>query len=140
MVLRCIVHVVVDAEDDGEIFVLGRGRDDDLLDGALRVLGSVVAIGEAAGGFDNDFCAGAGPVDLRGVFDFEYTDPLAAYRDALVIVGDFVAYAAEDRVVLEQVGEGLVAREVVGCDDFDVGVAKRRAKYIASNTAKAVDR
>src|ERR1019366_10121927 len=46
------VSGIVDTEDEGDVFVLGRGRDDDLLDGTTDVLGSILAIGEEAGGFD----------------------------------------------------------------------------------------
>jgi hypothetical protein len=47
----------------------------------------------------------------------------------IAVVGDDVlAEPAEDAVVLEQVREGLVVRQVVDGDDLDVGARRRTAR------------
>ena len=54
-------------------------------------------------------------------------------------MGDFVLQVAEDRVVLQEVGQRGRGGEVVDGDEFDVGVAESGAEYIASDAAEAVD-
>jgi hypothetical protein len=66
VVLGGDVLVVVDAEDDGEVLVLGRGRDDDLLDGGAEVRLGLLRVGEEAGGFDDDLRADAAQSSLAG--------------------------------------------------------------------------
>ncbi len=88
VVLGRIVGGIVDAEDESDVFVLGRGRDNDFLDGTFEVLGSILAIGEEAGGFDDDLGADAGPIEFGGIFGGEDFDGLAADRDGVRVVGD----------------------------------------------------
>jgi hypothetical protein len=80
---------------------------------------------------------------VRRVLLGEGAEGPVADGDVLVGVGH-VAEAAEDRVVLEQVGERLVVGEVVGADDLDVGGAGRvgglhGAVEVAADAAEAVD-
>ena len=64
----------------------------------------------------------------------------AADLDAVVGRGDLVGEAAEDRVVLQQVGQRLVVAEVVGGDDLDVGAGgDDGAEEVAADAAEAVD-
>ena len=56
MVLR-VVLVLVDAEHDREVRLLGRRGDDDLLRAGLEVLGRGVAVGEDAGRLEHDVYA-----------------------------------------------------------------------------------
>src|SRR5208283_1872704 len=46
---------------------------------------------------------------------------------------------AENRVVLEKVGQGGRAGEIVYGDDIDVRIVEGCAEYIAANTAKTID-
>src|ERR1019366_7617010 len=81
VVLGRIVRGIVDSQDKRDVFVLGRSRDNDLLDGTLDVLGSVLAIGEETGGFNDDFGADAGPIEFGGILGFGGLDVLARDRD-----------------------------------------------------------
>ena len=54
-------------------FLAGR-RNDDLLHGAAQVLRGVLGVGEAAGRFDHDLRADAGPIDLGRILDRENLD------------------------------------------------------------------
>ena len=64
VVLGRIVHVVVHAQHDGDVFVLRRRGDDDLFHRAAQVLAGVLGVGEPAGGFDHDLRAHRIPVEL----------------------------------------------------------------------------
>ena len=60
--------------------------------------------------------------------------------DRVVRVGDVVGEHAEHRVVLEQVGDGLVVHQVVGGDDLDVGTGRLDGpEEVAADAAEAVD-
>ena len=83
------------------------------------------AVAEDAGALEHDLRAELAPLQLRGVL-------LGAGRDDLIadlqpaLDGRHVApEGAVDRVVLEQVREGLVVREVVDADDLEVAVRVR---------------
>ena len=65
---------VVDAQDDGDVLVLGGRGDDDLLHGAAHVLRGIFGFGEFAGGFDDDLRAERIPVELGGILDGENFD------------------------------------------------------------------
>ena len=119
VVLGCVVLVVVDAEDDGDVLVAGRGGNDDLLDGGAEMRLGLGGVGEEAGGFDDDLGADGGPVQLGGVALGEDLDLLAIDGDEVRAVGDLVLQVAEDGVVLEQVRERGRGGDVVDGDDFD---------------------
>ena len=82
VVLGGIVGGIVHAEHDGDVFVLRRSGDDDLLHRTAQVLGGILGIGEAAGGFDDDLRADAGPIESRpGSLVAKTLMRLAADRD-----------------------------------------------------------
>jgi hypothetical protein len=81
---------VVDAEDEGDVFVGGGGGDDDLLHGRAEVRLGLGGVGEVAGGLDDDFRAGGGPVQLGGVALGEDLDLLAVDGDEVFAGDDFV--------------------------------------------------
>ena len=65
--LAAIVLVLIDAQHDGDVFVGGRSGDDDLLDGRAQVSLGLGAVGEVAGGLDDDLRADRSPVQLGGI-------------------------------------------------------------------------
>ena len=139
VVLRRVILVLVDAEDDRNVLVGGGGRDDDLLDGRAEVSLGLFRVGKETGGFDHDLGAYAGPIELGRIALSENFDLLAVDGDEVGAVGDLLLEIAEDGVVLEKVGQGGGGGEVVDGDEFDVWVADRGAKHVASNAAEAVD-
>ncbi len=139
VVLRCVVLVFVDAEDDGDVLVGGRRGDDDFLDRSPKVGLGFGGVGEDPGRFDDDFYALRGPVELRRVAFRVDLDLFAVDRDVIFACDDVVLQVAENRVVLEQVGEGCRAGEVVHGDDVQFSVAESGAENIASNATKTVD-
>ncbi len=130
---------VVDAQHDGDVFVGGRSRDDDLLHGRAQVRLGLGGVGKAAGGLNDDLCADGGPIQLGGVRLGEDLDLLAVDRDEILAGRDFVGQVAQDRVVLEQMGQRCRAGQVVDGNKIDLWIAKRGAQDIAANAAEAVD-
>ena len=83
-------------------------------------------VGEEAGGLDDDVDAQVAPGQLVRAALGERLDLLLADDDGVVAVErDVVRQAAQDRVVLEQVGQGRVVGQVVDRHDLDVGGAER---------------
>ena len=100
----------------------------------------LLAVGEETGGLDDDLDAQVAPGQLGGVAVGEDLDVLAVDDDAVVIVGDFTVETAEDGVVLEQVSEGLVVRQVVDRHDLEVRLLlEGGAEEVAADTTEAVD-
>ena len=85
-----VVGLVVDADDDGRVRALGRRRDDDLLGAGLEVLGGLGALGEAAGGLDDDVGAELAPGQLGGV-------GLGGDADALAVDDERVLFDLDGR-------------------------------------------
>ena len=97
------------------------------------------AVGEEAGGLDDDLCADGGPVELGGVALGEDLDFFAVDGDGVGVGGYGLLEIAEDGVVLEQMGEGRGGGEVVDGDELDVGIADRGTEDVATDAAEAVD-
>ena len=75
-----------------------------------------------------------------GLRSAKILDGRAAHGDRVVGVGHVVGEHAEHRVVLEQVGDGLVVHQVVGGDDLDVGTGRLDGpEEVAADAAEAVD-
>ena len=65
---------------------------------------------------------------------------VAVDDDVVVVVVDGRVETARDRVVLEQVREGLVVGEVVHRDDLEVGaLGESGTEVVAADAAEAVD-
>ena len=138
--LGAVVLVVVDAHDDGDVLVLRRGGDQDLLGAGVDVLLRVGGLGEEAGGFDHDVHAQLAPRKVGGVTLGEDLDDGAVDDDVAVFDLDGFLQAAADGVVLEEVCECFGAGEVVDCNDLQVrALCECCAEVVAANTAKAVD-
>jgi hypothetical protein len=85
---------------------------------------ALVAVGEEAGGLQHDVRTEVLPRQVRRVALLERGEALAPHRDGVTGCLHLALEAAEDRVVLEQVGQGRVVRQVVDADDLDVGSAR----------------
>ncbi len=139
MMLCGIIRGVVDTEHDGDVFVFGRRRNDDLLNGTAQMLRGACLIHETAGGLDDDLSANRTPVDESGVFLSKYLDAALADHDGVAIHGDGLGVRAEQRVVLRHVGESRGVGEVVDGDEFDLRIIQSGADDVAANAAEAVD-
>jgi hypothetical protein len=134
--------VVVDAEDDGEVGTIGRGRDNDALGAGGQVRRGLVAGGEDARAFERDIDAEFAVRQGRRVLDRGHLDRLAAADDDRV-AADFDACRelAVDRVVTQQVCVGLDRAEVVDGNDLDIGAAgfDDCSQHVAADAAETVD-
>ena len=141
--MLCVLRVVVvevDAERDRDVRIGRRGADDDLLGAGVEVLGSVLALGEEAGRLDHDVGAEIAPGQRGRVALGEDLDLLAVDRDRVLARLDLAREAAEDRVVLEQVGQRGGVREVVEGDEVEVGAGGVGGpEEVAADPAEAVD-
>ena len=84
------------------------------------------------------------PRQLGGVAHGEPLEALAVDHDLVVVRGDRVRQTAQDRVVLEKVGQCRVVGDVVDRDDLDVGVALlllrvNRPPEVAPDPAESVN-
>ena len=82
--LARIILILVDAEDDSDVLVLGGRRDDDLLDRAAQVLLGSIGIGEMARGLDDDLSPDRFPVNCRRVSLRENAKLIRADFDAIL--------------------------------------------------------
>ena len=94
--------------------------------GAAKVFPGVGAIGEEAGGFDDDVGAHGGPVDFGGILDLENLEALAVDGDGIVSMRHFVGQIAENGIVFEQMSERFRIGDVVDGDKLDVLVVQAR--------------
>ena len=100
----------------------------------------LLTVGEEAGGLNDNLNTELAPRQVGGVTLSEHLDVLAVNDDTLVVVGDLTLEAARDRVVLQQVSEGLVVGQVVHGDDLDVrALLEGGAEEVTADAAEAVD-
>jgi hypothetical protein len=135
-----VVLTLVDAHDDGDVLVLRRRRDDDLLRAGVDVRPRLGRVREVPGGLDDDVRTELLPGQRTRVALGEDAEGGAADGDLPVAGRDLAVEAAEDRVVAEQVRQRLDVGEVVDADDLDVGAGRQqRAEVVAADAAEAVD-
>ena len=135
-----IVGVRVDAIDEGCVYFLARSGDDDLLGAGLEVSLGVVAVGEAAGGLDDEVYVVLAPLELLRVLFCGYHDAVAVNGNGLIVVSNFAIEAAQYGVVLQQVSQRAVVGQVVYCNNFEVVVTLSDCtEKVTANAAKAID-
>jgi hypothetical protein len=140
VVVAVVVAVEVDAEGDGHVRFLGGSGDDHLLGASREVLRGVVAGGEEAGRLDHHVDAEVAPGQRRRIALGEHLQRSAVDRDRVPVDADLAGEAADARVVLEQVGEGLRIGEVVDGDELQIGPSRMcRAKDVAANPPETVN-
>ncbi len=83
--------------------------------------------------------AGARKVIISAPAKGEDLDRAAGHLDAVALGRHVFLEVSEDRVVLQQVGEGLRVRDVVHGDEVDLLVVQRGAQDVAADPAEAVD-
>ena len=122
-----LVAILVHAQDDRDVLVLGRRADDDLLGTGIDVRPGLLGVREDAGRFEDDLDAEVAPRQGRGILLGEDLDLAAIDDDRAVARLDLTVVGAVGRVVLEEQGVHLGIDEVVDRDDFDVRARARSA-------------
>ena len=113
---------VVHAHDDGDVFALGRARDDDLLGTSVDMLGSKFTRLEDAGGFNNDVDAELAPGQVLGIALAEHLGGMAVGHKAVFGNLDRVECAAVDGIVLQQMGHRGNVAQVVNRNDVELAL------------------
>jgi hypothetical protein len=135
-----IVGGVIDAQNQGDIGLGGRGRDQNLLGSAdLDVLDGVGALSEEAGGFDDHGDAEVFPRKPRDISLSQNLDFFSVDDQGVALGGDFALEGSEDGVVFQQVGQGLGVRDVVDGRVLDGGVIDGCSKHVPADAAESVD-
>jgi len=129
-VMDCrIVLVVVHTQHDGQVFVLGRGGNDDLAGAALFnmnigagfSLGRIaLGVGENAGGFNHNIHPQVLPGQVGGIFFRKDTDRVPVYHE--VAANNFHRSRVNPKrgIILEQVGILFGIKQVVDCNHFQL--------------------
>ena len=139
MVLGRVIHLLIHAQHDGDVFTLGRSGNDDLLHRAFQVFLGILGFGEQARGLNNHLYAERGPVDFGRIFHFEDADRFAIDADGVVPEANLGFEDAENRVVLQQMSESLGVGNIVNSDDFDPRIIQGGAQKVSSDAPEPVD-
>src|SRR5277367_3839050 len=137
--LGCIVNLLVDAEHEGDIFILGGGGNNNLFYWSAEMLVGVVGVGETACGFEHDLGADGLPRELGRVFFGKNLEALAVDGNTVRSRRYLVVQVAENGVVLQQVGERFRISEIVDGYEFDIWVFERGAQHVATDAPEAVN-
>jgi hypothetical protein len=140
VVLGRLVRLEVDAAAQGDVGVLGRGRDEDLARAAGEVLAAALLVDELAGRLDDDVDAGVLPLDRGRVFLGADRHLVAVDDERVAIDGDRAGVAAVHRVVAQEVAERGDVGEVV--DEHQVealGGGRQAAHEAAPDATETVD-
>jgi hypothetical protein len=138
MLLR-VVLPVVHAEDERDVRIRRRSRDDDLLCAGLEVLLCIRTLREQTGRLDRDVHAEVCPRKVRGVALGEELDLVLTHADRSVARLDRQVERSEHRVVLEQVRHRVRVPHIVRGHDLEVALLELGAKEVAADAAEAVD-
>ena len=122
--LRTVIFLVVHAQHQRDVFILCRSRDDDLLHRSAHVLLGVVGIGEPSRRLNHHLRPHGVPGQSGRVFFFEYLDCLAVDRNAVGARGNLIGKIAQNRVVLQKMGQSFGIRQIVDRDEVQVRIFK----------------
>ena len=141
VVLGRVVLLVVHAHDDGDVFVLGGGGDDDLFCAVFNMHGRLGGRAEDARAFHHDVNIMRAPGKLLGVALCKAVDVPVAYCGVLTVDLGVKVGTSIDGIVFQQVEIGFRVKQVVDGNHFHfVAVALvQGAENLPPNTAKAVD-
>ena len=153
MVLGGVILVVIDAQDDGQVFALGRSRDDnflgaafgDVVDGAFDDLAllvdAIIFDREDARAFDHDIHAQAAPGDIGRVGFLETLDGLAINQQGVIFHLDRAVEAAVVAIIFQQVRHGGQVADIVESNNFQLIriIIPDRLENLATNATETVD-
>src|SRR5687767_6116090 len=106
MVVIGVVHLVVNAENDGYVLAFCRGRDDNFFDTAAEVLTRVLGLCKPSGRLDNDLGPDLVPGYLGRVLFRKYAKLVTIDIDRILAARYAMFQIAHYRVVFEQMGKG----------------------------------
>nr|GFC35526.1 hypothetical protein [Tanacetum cinerariifolium] len=116
-----------------------RRRNHYFLSTSRNVLTSTSLVYKAAGRFEHYVYAHVFPGQQFGVALGQSRDALTIYREAFLVVAHRAVKATVHRVVLKEVSQCFVIREVVDSHNLHVVAPEQRLEGEATNAAKAVN-
>ena len=134
-----VVLVVVDAHDDGDVLVLGRAGNDDLLGAGIQVLLRQLAGLEDAGGLHDDVDPQLAPGQVHRIAIGEHGHVLAVNHQGVFHFLDIEVADAVDGIVLQQVSSGGLVAQIVDGDHLDRGIVGHGAEHEATDATESVD-
>ena len=134
-----VVLLLVHSENDRDVFILGRSRDDHFLYAAAQVFLCVFGFGEKAGRFDHYLGTHRFPVNLCRVAFRKHAEFFVLDLDPVCGGGDIVLEISQHRIVLQQVRERLRVGDIVYSNEVDFRIPKRGAKNVAPDATKSID-
>ena len=139
IMLLVIVLIIVHANNDGDVFVLSRCRNKNLLGTSLNVLLSQVSIGEETGRFDNKLYAHFAPRNIERFAVAENTYLVTVNDDVVSLDFNIIVNTPVDRIVLKQMSICLGAAGIVDSNDIEGRILLHRAENKSADTTEAVD-
>jgi hypothetical protein len=139
VVRRRVVRFVVHAHHQSDVRLLGGRRDDHLLGSRRQMFGGTVAVGEFARALEHHVHAQVAPRQRGGVFGGEHLELVAVHDDAVGLALNRGGEVAEDRVVLQQMGQRRGIREVVDRHKIDAALGERCAHDVAPDAPEPID-
>ena len=134
-----IVFAVVDAQNESQVRIRGGSGNKNLLGAGVKVLLGGVALGEQAGGFQNDVHAQILPGKVGGI-TFHGDEDLVTVNDQIITLdGNFTVKLALRGVILEQVGDRFDRSQVIDGNNLVAFFLGHGAQYVATNTSKTVN-
>src|SRR5262249_39504891 len=108
-------------------------------DRPAKMLLRLFGFGESTGGFNDHLRPYRFPLNGCRVLFGKHLDRSVVNGDGIAGNLDVVLEVAENGVVLEQMGQGRGAGEIVDSDKFEVRIVNCRAQHIAPDPAETVD-
>lgn len=142
VVLLGVVVFVVDAENNGDVFICCRCRDKNLLGAGGDVTFCLFCFGENTGALEHDVDFFSRPRAGRRVFFFVELDFLAVYFETVFELVNFERQFAEDGVILQQMRRSRqILQRIVDGDDFELfsGVVQIGTEGVAADTTEPVN-
>src|SRR3989442_4720803 len=103
------------------------------------MLPRILCVRKEAGGLDHNLGTQGRPVDFSRVFHLEHADWTVVHLNAVLAVSHFRVQNAQNRIVFQQVRQGLRVGDVINGDELYPRVVQRGAEDVAPNTPKPVD-
>ena len=138
---RRVVGRLIDAHDDRDVLVLGRGGDDHLARASLQVRPRLGGVSEVPRGLDDDGDAHGSPGQRGRVLLGEDANSATTHDELAVAVLHREREPTEDAVVLQQVRQRGRVGQVVDADHIDVlhSGGDQRPVEVAADASEAVD-
>ena len=134
-----VVPVMINTQNQGDVFIFRGRRNDYFLHGAAKVLLGIVGIRETTGGFDYNLGTDTFPGQGGWIFLFENLDGLAINCNAVGACGNLVRQIAQHRVVLQEMGQSFRIGQVIDCHELQIGVLQRRTQDVPADTSETIN-